>query len=242
MSKFPWMFIGVLVLLFALSTGGSYAVFSSMSSDEDVLAISPEATGDVRSGIDPNEPKTETCPINGQLYTKTERAIWEGRRPLGVIIENHTDARPQSGLNSADVVYEAVAEGGITRFMGIFYCGVAAMDTDLGPVRSARTYFLDWISEYGEYPLYAHVGGANCNATTGSGCQNGAKADALGQIRKYGWNLYNDMNQMVGGDVGFKVFRRDNRLEKYTGNHDIAIEHTMNTSTDKLYGWLKIAV
>jgi len=151
------------------------------------------------------------------------------------MIENHSEARPQSGLSYADVVYEALAEGGITRFMGIFYCGAAASDVALGPVRSARTYFLDWVSEYGMYPLYAHVGGANCNKTTGSGCQNGAKADAIGQIQKYGWNLYNDMNQMVGVDLGVKVFRRDNRLEKYTGNNNIAYEHTMYTSTDKLW-------
>ena len=57
------------------------------------------------------------------------------RRPLSVKIENSRPSRPQYGLNSADVVYETIAEGGITRFNGIFHSKVPAK---LGPVRSAR--------------------------------------------------------------------------------------------------------
>lgn len=57
------------------------------------------------------------------------------RRPLSVKIENSRAARPQFGLNSADVVYETIAEGGITRFNGIFHSKVPGK---LGPVRSAR--------------------------------------------------------------------------------------------------------
>jgi len=52
----------------------------------------------------------------------------------------------------------AVAEGGITRFLALFYCQDAGQ---VGPVRSARTYFVDFASEYADNPLYAHVGGAN---------------------------------------------------------------------------------
>ena len=55
------------------------------------------------------------------------------------MIENHKEARPQSGLSSADVIFETVAEGGITRFLAIFYCQNASY---VGPVRSARMYFL----------------------------------------------------------------------------------------------------
>ena len=57
------------------------------------------------------------------------------RRPLSVKIENHTAARPQTGLNEADVVYETIAEGGITRFNCIFHSNVPSR---LGPVRSGR--------------------------------------------------------------------------------------------------------
>jgi len=76
------------------------------------------------------------------------------------MIENHLDSRPPSGLSRADVIYEAVAEGGITRFLTVFYCGVASEDVRIGPIRSARIYFLDFASEYGDKPLFVHQGGA----------------------------------------------------------------------------------
>jgi hypothetical protein len=61
------------------------------------------------------------------------------------MVENHPDARPQSGLGLADVVYEAVAEWGITRFMAVFANQQA---TVIGPIRSARHYFVRWADEY----------------------------------------------------------------------------------------------
>jgi hypothetical protein len=153
--------------------------------------------------------------MNGAKYSKQQKSWWEKHRPLGVMIENHENARPQSGINSADVTYEAVAEGGITRTLNIFYCNAPVQ---VGPVRSARTYFLDWISEYGDSPLYAHVGGAN---TPGP-------ADALSQINDYGWGGYNDLNQF---SIGFPTFWRDyNRL-----GHATATEHTMYSTTSKLW-------
>lgn len=76
------------------------------------------------------------------------------RHPLAVIVENHVDARPQSGLDKASIVYEALAEGGITRFMALYSSQDAAK---VGPIRSARTYFVDWAHGYLAY--LAHVGG-----------------------------------------------------------------------------------
>jgi hypothetical protein len=76
------------------------------------------------------------------------------RHPLGIMIENHTDARPHSGINKASVVYEAIAEGGITRYMAVY--GTYESE-QVGPVRSARTYYIDWARGYDAY--YAHVGG-----------------------------------------------------------------------------------
>ena len=93
-------------------------------------------------------------PINGEFFTKEEAVKWKNRLPLAVVIENHTDARPQSGLRNAEVVYETLAEGGITRLLAVYL----ARDTNLGPVRSNRAYFLDWVSEYSAG--YSHVGGS----------------------------------------------------------------------------------
>lgn len=77
------------------------------------------------------------------------------RRPVAVMVENHPQARPQFGLTQASVVYEAIAEGGITRYLAVF----GPKDAErVGPIRSARTYYLDWALEYNA--IYAHVGGA----------------------------------------------------------------------------------
>jgi hypothetical protein len=65
---------------------------------------------------------------------------------LAIMIENQADARPQTGLTQADVVYEALAEGGITRFIGLFLSGDAPV---VGPVRSLRHYFAFMAADYG---------------------------------------------------------------------------------------------
>lgn len=77
-------------------------------------------------------------------------------RPLAIMIDNHPDARPQSGVSKADVVWEVPVEGGLTRNMLIFRSTVA---DEIGPVRSARPYFLDWASEFDA--VYTHVGGSD---------------------------------------------------------------------------------
>jgi len=164
------------------------------------------------------------------MMTVAQKNKWVTRRPLGAAIENHVEARPQSGLSAADVVYEAVAEGGITRFLGLFYCQDASL---VGPVRSARVHFMTMLREYGAYPLYAHVGGANCDETTGSGCANGAKADALGLIQKLEWGSYNDLNQF---GVPFPYYWRD-----YERLPNVATEHTVYSSTAKLWDYAKTA-
>ncbi len=218
MNKKILVFIIGAAGLYLLSTGVSYAAFSFIKPAAKKIAYKPPTPVATKAGtakFDPTLPKTESCPLTGQLFSKQQREWWEKHRPLGVMIENHQEARPQSGLSNADIIYEAVAEGGITRFLAIFYC----QDTDtVGPVRSARTYFLDFISEYGSFPLYAHVGGAN---TPGP-------ANALGQIEDYGWGTYNDLNQF---SIGFPTFWRDyERL-----GHPVATEHTMYATTQKLW-------
>jgi hypothetical protein len=211
------------VIVFLLSAGGSFYFFSKqagLNSTQQAGNINPASLGKVNNDyqaltFDPNAPKTEACPLNGVKYGKDQEGWWKTHEPLVVMIENSQPARPQSGINAADVTYEAVAEGGITRTMNVFYCQDAGI---IGPVRSARTYFLDWASEYANYPLYAHVGGAN---TPGP-------ANALGQINDYGWGNYNDLNQFA---IGFPVYYRD---ETRLG-HEAATEHTMYSVTTKLW-------
>lgn len=232
----------IYVGIFLLTTGVSFFVSSQLLpttglGTQSPLGGSPSAgpTKPATGQLAFEGPKVAACPINGQMYTKEEEAIWQTRRPLMVMIENHQDARPQSGLQQADIVYEAVAEGGITRFMGVFYCGIVAGTPnkyDVGPVRSARTYFLDLASEYSDYPLYNHVGGANCSAATPGGpCTTNKKALAMEQIDQYGWRgkgTWSDLNQF---SLSYKDCRRE---QERTGTLK-DYEHTVYCSTQNLW-------
>ena len=76
--------------------------------------------------------------------------------PWAVMIENHIEARPLAGIDKASVVFEAIAESTITRFMAVFP-GDAEVEK-IGPIRSARPYYLDWAAAFD--PVYLHVGGS----------------------------------------------------------------------------------
>jgi len=76
--------------------------------------------------------------------------------PVGVMIDNKFEARPQAGLSYAGLVFEAPVEGGITRFLAIYTTGEAIKK--IGPVRSIRPYYIDWASEFDA--LMAHIGGS----------------------------------------------------------------------------------
>ncbi len=78
-----------------------------------------------------------------------------GSRPLAIMVENSEGARPQSGLDKANIIYEVLAEGGITRFLAIYYDQDAE---EVGPIRSARPYFVSKSLEH--QAVYIHVGGS----------------------------------------------------------------------------------
>lgn len=80
----------------------------------------------------------------------------ENLLPVAVMVENLSTVRPQYGLSRAQVVYEALAEGGITRFLVVYASGEAL--STIGPVRSARDYTVDWAEEY--RGVYVHAGGS----------------------------------------------------------------------------------
>lgn len=109
-------------------------------------------------------------------------------RPIAVMIENYPDARPQSGLSSADIVYEALAEGGITRFMAVYQTQEPYF---IGPVRSARTYYADIANELGA--VYAHVGG---------------NSDVLANIRAGDYKNISNADQFFDGDYFDRITTR----------------------------------
>ncbi|MBT4210103.1 MAG: DUF3048 domain-containing protein [Candidatus Komeilibacteria bacterium] len=91
-------------------------------------------------------------PLNGEALEKPAQDFFA----VSIMFDNSYDARPQYGLDKADIVYEALAEGNITRLMGVFDSRQSI--DKVGPVRSARPYFMDWANEYNG--IYMHVGGS----------------------------------------------------------------------------------
>ena len=111
----------------------------------------------------------------------------------GVMIENSVFARPQSGLSQANVVYEAIAEGGITRFLALF------QDTNpgnIGPIRSVRPYYLQWAMGF-DAPL-AHVGGS---------------PEALSDMQAWGAR---DLDQFFNGGSYHRISTREAPHNVYT--------------------------
>ncbi len=235
LSSKKFITVASFVGLFLVSVGLSLLVF---------YLISPKSVGKVinkvaqKSKFNLNLPKTEECPINGQKYTKPEADVWNTRRPIVQMIENHLDARPESGLSRADVVYEAVAEGGITRFAAVFYCAAVAEDVKAAPLRSARVYFINLAAGYGKNPLYLHQGEANniCNT-----CPGGVKprsqidptVNALLLFDKLGWQGGTTGNRLDGGyNIGFPMVVRD---QYRLGSTPAAWEHSVVADLDLIW-------
>jgi Protein of unknown function (DUF3048) N-terminal domain/Protein of unknown function (DUF3048) C-terminal domain len=98
-------------------------------------------------------PAVATCPLTG-TPVPGGGAIPQ-RVALAVKIDNYPDARPQSGMDKADVIFEEPVEGGITRYAAVFQCQDAPL---VGPVRSARNIDIGILGQLGT-PLLVHVGG-----------------------------------------------------------------------------------
>jgi hypothetical protein len=112
-------------------------------------------------------------PLTG-VKVKNEAATKQA--VTAIMLENSPDARPQSGLKQAGIVYEAIAEGGITRFLTLHQEDKPQM---IGPVRSLRMYYVDWLAPY--QASVAHVGGS---------------AAALAEVRN---GKYRDIDQFFNG-------------------------------------------
>lgn len=234
MKKLPYQLIFGFLGLFLVSTGISLTGFTFLVKDS-IVTPSNTKTGTKVSRVDLSKPKTESCPINGTFFTKAEKELWLKKRPIVAVIENHLDSRPQSGLSRSDVIYEAVAEGGITRLLAVFYCGIADNDYLIGQIRSARVYFINYALEYGDRPLFVHWGGANNIDNNMSGGvkikgQIDPRVDAYKLLEKIDWvngRYGNDMNGAT--NTGYPALFTDDR------RMSLATEHQKVGSTDKIY-------
>jgi hypothetical protein len=151
--------VGLGALVASLASGPSRVAAASASpAPSGTPTPAPTASATPRPTPSPTpEPTPEPTPrlvpaaLTG-LLVSPEAAT---RHVIAVMIDDQKDARPQSGFNAAAVVWQAPAEGGIPRYMLVFQDTVPG---SVGPVRSARQYYIDWASEWNA--VYVHVGGA----------------------------------------------------------------------------------
>jgi hypothetical protein len=131
-------------------------------------------------------PSPAEATTNGVLYPFYDSVI-ATRKPIAVMLDDHWAARPQAGLSQADIVYQALAEGGIPRYMAVFQTQDPPL---IGPIRSARGYFVAWAEEW--KAMYVHVWGAP-DAMSKLATDNGVKvwnADGLRWLgNTYMWRV-----------------------------------------------------
>jgi hypothetical protein len=119
-----------------------------------ILALAgknPPVIGPIGHAITGKKGEPTTCPL-----TDLPRKHVPNRPALALKVENLPEARPQAGLNGADIVYEEPVEGGITRFIAVYQCQDAAR---VGPVRSARFTDVPVLKQY-DRPLFGFAGAA----------------------------------------------------------------------------------
>lgn len=102
------------------------------------------------------EPVPEPEPIRNPLTGEVLQEDISAQRPYAVILNNISVALPQFGVSQADIIYEVVAEGGVTRMLGVFQ-DVRKLGS-IGSIRSARPYYIDLAQ--GHDAVFVHAGGS----------------------------------------------------------------------------------
>lgn len=141
----------------SISIVSIFLILSACSGGKDAK-IDPSATNGV---TEPNETSSNVAEQTPLPFTAPLTGLGREKealdRPMAIMINNFSAARPQSGLTGADVIWEVLAEGGITRLVAIFQSTDALTNT-IGPVRSNRAYLIDIADSYGA--VMAHAGGS----------------------------------------------------------------------------------
>lgn len=207
-KRFRWPLVVGAVLLFVVSMGLFWYVIVGGTRTPSVIATEPSTFIE--------HANTSTLPrrLDGILVPVGEEAFV----PRAVVVENHPDARPVSGLAKASVIIEAPVEGGITRFLALFDA-TTTLD-EVGPVRSARPYFVDLANSW--KASFFHVGGS---------------LEALGLISSL--NGFTDVNQFAYGNSFWRDQRRAAPHNVYTDFDRMngVLEHKNVTGTHAVEAW-----
>ena len=143
---FPVICLAIFLLL---------AACSATAAEAPTPSPVPEPTPEVTATPSP-EPEPECTGTRNPLTGMPIADKWSNSRPIAVMLNNLKAALPQHGVSQADMIYEVLAEGGITRMLGVFQTveGVG----NIGSIRSSRTYYLELA--LGHDAVYLHAGGS----------------------------------------------------------------------------------
>lgn len=148
---------GITFVLFMLLLNGCGQISAPGSSTIPPIATNQPGASGTQAAENTPQPTQDpqATPVDfSQMSPITGLPYDQVYKPVLVMIENQTSARPQDGLAEADVVYEAMVEGGITRFMAVYMSQLPEM---AGPCRSCRVVFADIAKEWDG--LLVHFGG-----------------------------------------------------------------------------------
>lgn len=182
-----WQKIAIIIATIFLIVGAATGIYVGFFKKEATKTVTIQTQTQAKP--EPPKPTTEASNLTG-----VQVPIGTNQTPVtGIMIENSPDARPQSGLNAAGVVFEAIAEGGITRFLTLFQ---ESQPDYVGPVRSVRPYYIRWARGFDA--AIAHVGGS---------------AEALQMIRSPG---YKDLDQFFNTAPYWRIPQRYAPHNMYT--------------------------
>jgi len=144
------------ILLGIITAGLIFLVFYYFFfySNNQNASFSQNPITNLKKVVTPDSRKSFENPLNGEIILSETNPEYLNRKPLAVMVNNATPARPQAGLTKADIVYEIVAEGGITRFLAVY---LSELPEKVGPIRSVREYYLVIVKELGDAMLM-HIG------------------------------------------------------------------------------------
>ncbi|WP_036720049.1 DUF3048 domain-containing protein [Paenibacillus harenae] len=189
----------------------------------------PEETGSTNDIVVNTTPVPEPTPLPYDAPLSGVKLETEAKaRPIVVMINNYAAARPQSGLTNADVIWEVLAEGGITRLIAVFQSTNAVTDT-IGPIRSIRPYLIDIGDSYSA--VLAHAGASNDGYDI---LQHQGKPylDEISNAGSYFWrskerkaphNLYSSLEKLREG-ADMKKYKKDVTVPAYSFSEDGAAD------------------
>ncbi len=137
------------------------------------------------------------------------------QRPLAIMFDNHPAAYPQTGMDGAVMVFEALAEYGLTRYMGIFVPGISPDLDEIGAVRSARLYFVQWAM--GLSAVFVHAGGSPDSLVLAESASEIVTMDAL---RRDGEPYFYRNSER---DPPHNLYTTSAELQRFLAEQDVAV-------------------